>query len=69
MRNKFIQGLDWNDIDGINNLIKDLKHLDYILGSDIFYDPVVFEGLVTAIALFLSAFPQAICIFAFEERE
>ncbi|VDN60796.1 unnamed protein product [Dracunculus medinensis] len=64
-----VVGLDWNDIDGINNLIKDLKHLDYILGSDIFYDPVVFEGLVTAIALFLSAFPQAICIFAFEERD
>ncbi|EAT41735.1 AAEL006641-PA [Aedes aegypti] len=45
-----------------------LGPIDYIIGSDIFYDPSVFEDILVTVSFLLEANPQARFLFAYQER-
>ncbi|XP_039429488.1 histone-arginine methyltransferase METTL23 [Culex pipiens pallens] len=45
-----------------------LGPVDLILGSDIFYDPSVFEEILVTVSFLLEANPQAKFLFAYQER-
>lgn len=63
--NPDVRGLDWGRI---SESILDLPTIDYILASDCFYDPCVFESLTTTIAWVLNQNLSAECLFAYQER-
>lgn len=64
-----IIGLDWASTDRIDAELKRLEKLNCILASDVFFDPSLFRQIVEAISRFLHAFPRAVCIFAYQERD
>jgi predicted nicotinamide N-methyase len=43
-------------------------NLDFIIGSDIFYDPTVFEDILVTVAFLLDQSPSTKFIFAYQER-
>ncbi|XP_055639855.1 histone-arginine methyltransferase METTL23 [Toxorhynchites rutilus septentrionalis] len=45
-----------------------LGPLDLIIGSDIFYDPSVFEDILVTVSFLLEANPQAKFLFSYQER-
>lgn len=50
------------------NDITTLGPLDYIIGSDIFYDPSVFESILVTVSFILDANPAAKFVFSYQER-
>ena len=62
-----VKGLTWGDYTEELFEISDQK-LDYIIGSDLFFDPVVFEPLLITISFLLEANPQAQVLIAVQER-
>ena len=59
--------MTWGDYTEELFEISDQK-LDYIIGSDLFFDPVVFEPLLITISFLLEANPQAQVLIAVQER-
>ncbi|KXJ73124.1 hypothetical protein RP20_CCG016481 [Aedes albopictus] len=45
-----------------------LGPIDFIIGSDIFYDPSVFEDILVTVSFLLEANPQARFLVAYQER-
>lgn len=64
-----VTGLDWCSEDDTKCVLKRLKKLHFVLASDVFFDPEVFEPLVQTISHILRTFPTAYCIFAYQERD
>ena len=62
-----VKGLTWGDYTEELFEISDQK-LDYIIGSDLFFDPVVFEPFLITISFLLEANPQAQVLIAVQER-
>ena len=48
--------------------IFNLGPFDLILGSDIFYDPSVFEDILVSVSFILEGSPEARFIFTYQER-
>lgn len=46
-----------------------LDKLDFIFAADVFYDPSVFEPFVGTLCRVFEIFPNAQCLFTYEERE
>uniref|UniRef100_A0A914XSV2 N-acetylglucosamine kinase n=1 Tax=Panagrolaimus superbus TaxID=310955 RepID=A0A914XSV2_9BILA len=61
--------LDWNETKITEDFLSSLPALDYILGSDIFYDPTVFELILKTVNIFFKKFPNLQFIFAYQNRE
>lgn len=62
-----VTGLTWGDY--TEELFQfDDHQLDFVIGSDLFYDPNVFEPLLTTIAYLLQQNPQAQVLIAVQER-
>ncbi|CAG8449156.1 6254_t:CDS:2 [Ambispora gerdemannii] len=72
----WIRGLKWGEFDerGLFCLLDDLeklgRHVDWILGSDTFYDPKDFEDLISTVAYILTfhAPPHAKFLTSYQER-
>uniref|UniRef100_A0A0N5ARG5 N-acetyl-D-glucosamine kinase n=1 Tax=Syphacia muris TaxID=451379 RepID=A0A0N5ARG5_9BILA len=64
-----VQGLDWASEESIETCLKDLTELDFIFAADVFYDSSVFEPVVGALSRIFQRFPDALCVFAYEERD
>lgn len=62
-----VHGLTWGEYTKELFDICDSK-LDYIIGSDLFYDPQVFEPLLITISFLLESHPQAQVLIAVQER-
>lgn len=60
-------GLTWGEFDPDLFLFQD-GHLDYIIGSDLFFDPEVFEPLIVTVALLLEFNPRTQVLIAVQER-
>lgn len=58
-------GLTWGLL--LNN-VYNLGPLDLIIGSDIFYDPSVFENILVTVSFLLEQNPEAKFIFTYQER-
>ncbi|CAG8548183.1 10786_t:CDS:2 [Acaulospora colombiana] len=81
-QNVWIRGLKWGEMflqcdddheEGLLKLIRDIeqsgKKLDWILGSDTFYDPKDFEDLIVTVAYILTYHsPNARFITSYQER-
>uniref|UniRef100_A0AC34QQB6 N-acetyl-D-glucosamine kinase n=1 Tax=Panagrolaimus sp. JU765 TaxID=591449 RepID=A0AC34QQB6_9BILA len=63
-----IKCLDWKKRKTTVELLKNIKNLDLIYGSDIFYDPEVFVPIIDTVRAILNRFPNAQFIFAYELR-
>jgi hypothetical protein len=61
-----IIGLTWGLF--LSNLTKLKDQVDLILGSDCFYDPVVFEDLIATVAYILGNNPNAKFLSTYQER-
>uniref|UniRef100_A0A915EE77 GPI ethanolamine phosphate transferase 2 C-terminal domain-containing protein n=1 Tax=Ditylenchus dipsaci TaxID=166011 RepID=A0A915EE77_9BILA len=64
-----IMSLDWGCEKSIHEFISSISELDYILGSDVFFDPSVFSLLIHTIRKLLDAFPSAEFYFAYQVRD
>ncbi|XP_059621256.1 histone-arginine methyltransferase METTL23 [Phlebotomus argentipes] len=60
-----VKGLSWGLL---LNSIFDLGPIDLIIGSDIFYDPSVFEDILVTVAFLLEQNPGAKFLFTYQER-
>ena len=60
-----VKGLTWGDY---TEELFELTNLDFIIGSDLFFDPEVFEPLLITIAWLLEHNPQAEVLIAVQER-
>jgi methyltransferase-like protein 23 len=60
--NAKVMSLNWGE------LIEMEQNIDYIIGSDIFYDPLWFEHAIVEIYHKLHANPNARCITSYQER-
>ncbi|TRY75405.1 hypothetical protein TCAL_09751 [Tigriopus californicus] len=60
-------GLTWGEFDPDLFLFQN-GQLDYIIGSDLFFDPEVFEPLIVTVALLLEFNPQTQVLIAVQER-
>ncbi|CAG8487180.1 2004_t:CDS:2 [Acaulospora morrowiae] len=81
-QNVWVRGLKWGEIffqcdddreEGLLKLLRDIeqsgKQLDWILGSDTFYDPKDFEDIIVTIAYILTHHsPNAKFITSYQER-
>ena len=63
-----IQELDWT-CDKERNLIKDKCNLDYIIGSDLVWNPKLREPLANTIKYFTKLNKNIKCFFSFEIRD
>ena len=63
-----IQELDWT-CDKERNLIKDKCNLDYIIGSDLVWNPKLREPLANTIKYFMKLNKNIKCFFSFEIRD
>jgi len=63
----FVEGLTWGDY---SEELFDIasNELDYIIGSDLFFDPEVFEPLLTTISFLLQEKPTTEVLIAVQER-
>lgn len=64
-RDIHIIGLSWGLL--LNN-IQSFGPIDYIIGSDCFYDPSVFEEILVTISFILDTYKSAKFIFSYQER-
>jgi len=62
-----VKGLSWGDYTEELFDISQAK-LDFVIGSDLFFDPAVFEPLLITISFLLEANPQAEVLIAVQER-
>ena len=60
-----VKGLTWGDY---TEELFELTNLDFIIGSDLFFDPEVFEPLLITIAWLLEHNPKAEVLIAVQER-
>lgn len=60
-----VVGLTWGLI--LNNIFN-LPALDYIISSDCFYDPTVFEDILVTVSFLLEQNPSAKFLFTYQER-
>lgn len=60
-----VTGLTWGLF--TSNLFR-LKPVDLIIGSDCFYDPTVFEDIISTIAFLIERNPQAEFLTTYQER-
>lgn len=58
-------GLSWGIL--LTNVAQ-LGPFDYIIGSDIFYDPSVFEHILVTLSFLFDASPGAKFVFSYQER-
>lgn len=58
-------GLSWGLL---LNSVNSCGTIDYIIGSDCFYDPTVFEDILVTISYFLDENKSAKFIFSYQER-
>jgi predicted nicotinamide N-methyase len=62
-----VKGLSWGDYtEELFDINQD--KLDFVIGSDLFFDPTVFEPLLITISFLLEANPQAEVLIAVQER-
>lgn len=61
-----VMGLSWGLISP--EVLKLEGNLDVILGSDCFYDPIVFENILVTVSYLLECNPSAKFIFSYQER-
>lgn len=64
-----VLGLDWGGGDCFENCLKEFSELNFVFAADTFYDPSVFEVIIGALCKVFSHFPNALCIFTYEERD
>ncbi|CAO3649724.1 unnamed protein product [Cunninghamella blakesleeana] len=71
----WVRSLDWGDINDIDSLLNDISHqwnnnkIDFILGSDTFYEPKDFDKLLMTIAYVIHHHnPSCKFITAYQER-
>ncbi|VDM56574.1 unnamed protein product [Angiostrongylus costaricensis] len=64
-----VKGLDWQDADNIKTVVDELKELDYLIASDVFYDVCTFRPLMTTVHTFFQRFPLLQFYFSYAERE
>lgn len=50
------------------NDVAKLGPLDYIIGSDVFYDPSVFEHILVTLSFLFDSNPGAKFVFSYQER-
>ena len=62
-----IQDLDWNN-DKHRELIKDKDKIDYIIGSDLVWNPKLREPLANTIKYYMNLNKNIKCFFSFEIR-
>ena len=67
-QNLFMEILNWKDFTSFHHVDQLITNLDYIIGSDVFYEPDLFEPLIATISHFLSKYPNCIFITAYQER-
>lgn len=63
--NVAVTGLSWGLL---LNSVFNLGPIDLIIGSDIFYDPSVFEDILVTVAFLLEQNPGAKFLFTYQER-
>ena len=63
-----IQELDWT-CDKERNMIKDKNNIDYIIGSDLVWNPKLREPLANTIKYFMKLNKNIKCFFSFEIRD
>lgn len=61
-----VVGLSWGLL--LNSVVTAIGPIDYIIGSDCFYDPSVFEDILVTISFILDHNKSAKFIFAYQER-
>ncbi|CAD5217954.1 unnamed protein product [Bursaphelenchus xylophilus] len=64
-----VKELDWNALSATQNWLSTLERLDFIVGSDIFFDPITFEPLIKTIRCIIDKFPEAKLIFSYQNRD
>ena len=61
-----VLGLTWGEFSPSGVLCPD--HLDFVIGSDLFFDPKVFEPLVATLAYLLGRHPECQVLITVQER-
>ncbi|PAV59406.1 hypothetical protein WR25_03529 isoform C [Diploscapter pachys] len=69
IRNFKFPATDWTELSTTDRLLAELPGLDYILASDVFYDPSVFVPLAQTSQRILSRFPTARLYFSYQNRD
>ncbi|CAI4232848.1 unnamed protein product [Auanema sp. JU1783] len=71
-----ILGLDWAAVLKKNASVEDfgpevakISHVDYIIGSDVFYEPNDFKKLVRTVSVFVKKFPKLRFYFSYQVRD
>jgi len=65
-----LQGFDWQNPEiGITELLNKSIQVDYLFGSDVFYDPCVFEILIKMLRRLFDLFPLMEFYFSYQIRE
>ncbi|CAK5082584.1 unnamed protein product [Meloidogyne enterolobii] len=64
------QGFDWQNPEiGITELLNKSIQVDYLFGSDVFYDPCVFEILIKTLRRLFDVFPFMEFYFSYQIRD
>uniref|UniRef100_A0A914WEN1 N-acetyl-D-glucosamine kinase n=1 Tax=Plectus sambesii TaxID=2011161 RepID=A0A914WEN1_9BILA len=63
-----VHGLTWGDANGALSIAARFGPFDWVLASDCFYDPVVFEPLMSTIATLIAANSSTKVLFGYQER-
>uniref|UniRef100_A0A183BY10 Calmodulin-lysine N-methyltransferase n=1 Tax=Globodera pallida TaxID=36090 RepID=A0A183BY10_GLOPA len=65
-----IMGLDWLEADeSLERIFAETPKVDFIFGSDVFYDPCVFESLVLLLQKCFDRFPRLEAFIAYQIRD
>ncbi|EYC08463.1 hypothetical protein Y032_0066g3780 [Ancylostoma ceylanicum] len=64
-----VRGLDWQSTESIAAVVGSLNELDFLIGSDIFYDVCTFQPLMTTITTFFDKFPRLRFYLGYAERD
>uniref|UniRef100_A0A914GWS8 Uncharacterized protein n=1 Tax=Globodera rostochiensis TaxID=31243 RepID=A0A914GWS8_GLORO len=65
-----ILGLDWLEADeSLERIFAETPKVDFIFGSDVFYDPCVFESLVLLLRKCFDRFPRLEAFIAYQIRD
>uniref|UniRef100_A0A1I8BTE4 N-acetyl-D-glucosamine kinase n=1 Tax=Meloidogyne hapla TaxID=6305 RepID=A0A1I8BTE4_MELHA len=66
----YLMGFDWqNPQIGISDLLNKSIRVDYLFGSDVFYDPFVFEILIKMLRQLFEVFPFMEFYFSYQIRD
>ncbi|CAK5057716.1 unnamed protein product [Meloidogyne enterolobii] len=66
----YLLGFDWQNPEiGITELLEKSIQVDYLFGSDVFYDPCVFEILIKTLRRLFDLFPLMEFYFSYQIRE